>query len=641
MRERNPKDFFEHRKAQLKDATPLIGKLRRKKVIEEICNSKFDGFYQEKIAAILEGLVSPDPDVRKIATDYLLNLENPAQKELVMALCESFLDNQNPRVLHIIRKKKFMPKFTSIYKTIEFYSAIYGVETTKKAVERLSLDEALNVLINTSNEDLKKIIIEKLNQSVTKKDLLKVLDYFKRNPHYSICQFVEKFFDQMNFKEKVLYIQYVPAMRGFEGNKEDYTKELLNKLDQSIKENPDSLDSNFALTEYEKNPYNHWLLDILKNNRNILGIKNELVLCNYFKEYKKVREIINTFTLEQLCEYFPYFVGTPMDCMFQQKIRAYIKKQNYKFDFYILKDFFQYLEENLKMDIFRMLSNYSEPTYLGFLLYQMDKITTYSTDEQKIYIHELVPYYIPMFFRLPEEKQFHLINNLPDMDFAALDFFVNMFLKMRQEELLIDFLEKMIKATKFSNDERAVIIEIILNQKPHLIEKSTILTEQKTLLINRAEKLRKLLIELEKQCSRRYIQDDTTGHNEEIDRKRALLRKEIQKIDIEKAIEILLPHYDEKNYRLKKDVKIILENTQVGYKYLIPYAFTDAIKDKDLRDFAVELMEKRIQPYVPFKPDIHMTYDNYKYVEFFLSEQEPTFKNLARLIRKCNIVVKK
>ena len=246
-----------------------------------------------------------------------------------------------------------------------------------------------------------------------------------------------------------------------------------------------------------------------------------------------------------------------------------------------------------------------------------------------------------MFFRLPASEQERIINELPSIDFACLDFLINQFLKIRSEEHVVMVFEKLLKIEKFTDEERAVIIEIIINQRVSIIEKSDIIKRQKLILDAKVDKLNKLLAELEKQCSRRYLRDDTTGHNAEIDRKRALLRKEIQKIDLEKSIEILLPHYNEKNYRLKRDIRTILENTQVGYKILVPIAFTSGMEDKDLRDFSVYLLEKRIQPYVPFKPDIEMTYDHYKYVEFFMSEQDPIFKNLARLIRNCNILVKR
>jgi hypothetical protein len=639
MRERNPKDFFEVRKVQLKDSTPVVGKLRRKKAIQEICNTKFDGWFDEKISAVVEGLGNDDEEIRKFAQDYLMSLDlGPANKDLVMALCDNYLKTKNNHVLHVLRRKKIKPRFSNIYDTIEFYSAVFGVEATSKAIERLSIEDSFKIMETSSNEDLKKALRDMLFLKVNQDHVSLLLELFRNQPNYCYCELIEKYFDFLSFREKVTFIQYIPAMKGYDGNREAYTNKIVSKLNQCVREKPETMDSLYAIQEYDKNPYNHWLLGLVKNNRDVLSLKDELVLCNYFKEYKKVREIIDQFTLDDTCKYFEYFVGTPLDCMFQQKIRLYIKRQNYNFNFNTLKDAFPCLEETLKLEVFRMLKNYSTPTYVGFLFHQMGRISQYTTEEQNIFLNDLIPYYIPMFFKLKPNVQQVIIRTLPDMDYVTLDFFVRVFLKSSIDMYLITFFEILISESKFTEDQKVLILEILIERRPSLFEKSRILTKYRAIYEQKIMKLERLIQELQNQCSRQYIRDDNTGHNEEIDRKRALIKRELAKIDIEKAIPLLLNHFNEKNYRLKKDVKEVLETTKVGFRYLIPYAFTDGIQDKEHRDFSVYLLEKRIRPYVPFRPEIIINYDNLKYVEFFLSEQNETFQSLARLVRKCNII---
>ncbi len=78
-----------------------------------------------------------------------------------------------------------------------------------------------------------------------------------------------------------------------------------------------------------------------------------------------------------------------------------------------------------------MLSNFSIPVFYDFVLFQIDKIANYSAEEQKLFLEEIIPFYIPMFSRLSREQQEHTIKSLPDMDVASLAFLIHSILKMR------------------------------------------------------------------------------------------------------------------------------------------------------------------------------------------------------------------
>lgn len=641
MKERNPKDYFEARILQLKDSTPIVGKIRRKKAMEEICNSKFDGWHEEKMAAVLAGLNNEEKEISIIAENYLMSLDyNSPDKNLVLILCNTFIETPNQKVVSIIRKKKYMPKFDTVFKTIEFYASVYGPDVVQKTIDKLSIPECFSILNETNNNELKSLLLKKLREIITLNDLPELMSLFEKNPNYYFYEFIDKYFEELPFHTQVFFIQRLPGLKGVSGNRQAIINQFFDRLDKCIQKEPDSIDAQFAIDEYNKSPNNNWLLDLLTKNRSFLNLKNELALCNHFKEYEKVRTILNNFNTEDLCKFYTYFAGTPLECIFQQKLRLVIKKLNYSFNFNLIKEFFHVLDESMKQETFKILANFSLPAYMDFVLYQLDKISNYSTTEKKVYLQEIIPHYILMFFKLPQADQLNTINKLSNLDYATIDFLINRILKL-QSTRIIPFLETLLQANKFSEAQELVIIEIVLNQQPDLINASELLTQQAQKYFAKVETVKKLIEELEKQCARKYTRDDKTGINEEIDRKRAILIQEIQKIDIEKNIEILLPHYSEKNYRLKKDVRKILETTKVGYRYLIPFALAPAMQDKDIRDFAVELLDKRIRPYVPFYPDINMNPDNYKYVEIFFSEQEALFKELARILKKCNLVVKR
>ena len=641
-RERNPKDFYENRVLQLQNNTPLFGKRIRRKVIEEICQTKFVGWYSEKISALAVGLNHPDKDVSTIAENYLLDIDkDETELKLISSLCEYYVESKDPRILKIIRKKNYTTTFDNTFKKVEFDCSVHGIENCQQTIVDLSIEDSFKILQHSSIPELKEAIQKSLHEKITPENLNSIFDLFMADLHYSYCEYIDKHITYLTFAQKIQYIQKILSIRGFDGSKESLMKMHINNLHLEIKQNPSMVDAHLAIKEFQESMFNDWILELLVKNRPILGINNELALCNHFKEYDKVRDMLMKFSLEELCLYYPYFVDTPIECMFAQKLRMAIKKQSYNFNFNLLKNFFEKIEENLKIEIFKMLSNFSIPVFYDFILFQIDKIANYSPEEQKIFLEEIIPFYIPMFSRLNREQQENTIKNLPDMDPASLAFLIHSILKMRVKVNMITYLEKLFTVPKFGEDKKLIITEILINHRPEVFEESEILAAYKPVYEEKIEEVYLLLGQLEYQCGRQYLRDDRTGHNEDIDRCREQLIKEIKKVDLEKVIEILLPHYSEKNYRLKRDVKKILLGTKVGYRYLIPYALTSAVQDKDLRDFAATLLKDRITPYLPFKPTIKVKRQNQRYIELFIGEKDLNLRELAKCLLRCNIETEK
>lgn len=651
-RERNPREYFQARILQLNNQTPVFGKMVRKKVITEICFSSFSGFYAEKIAAIAAGLNHKDSDIRKIAEEYLLGLEdetdtesihrNKAHKELINELCEYYVETKDIRILKIIRQKNYISEFDCIFKKIIFEYGVYGFEQAKTLIDQLSLAELFKLLQLTDIDEITRYINNHLRNTLTETNLNEMFDLFLQDNHSCYCEYLNKFFSQLSFKQKLNYIDYLPRTKHYEGNKEALVNTLIRQTHEDIKKDPSIVDARYALQKLKETPFNEWILDLLVKNRPLLSIENDLALCNHFKEYDKVRDYIKDFSLEDLCKNYPYSINTPIECMFAQKLRMTIRKQNYQFNFFLIQNFFNMIEENLKVEVFKLLSNFSTPVFYDFVLYQMDKITSYSKEEQRIYLEEIIPFYIPMFARLPGEKQLDTINKLPDLNFATLDFYINSILNMVSKKNMITYLEKLITSNKFTEHQKLVITEIIIHQKPELIELSNVLNGEYIIKYEKQiENLKTLITDLEKECLKNYIRDDRSGHNESIDKQRDYLCNEIIKRDFETTIEMLLPYYNEDNYRMKRDIKKILSKTSIGYRILIPFALTSGMEDKDRRNFAVVVLEKRIQPYIPFHPTINIKREHLRYVDFFASEEEVVFRNLSNHMKQCKLVPQK
>lgn len=637
-RERNPKDFYANRVLQLNNSTPFFGSMVRKKVVEEICNTRFVGWYSEKIDALVAALNNDDKNVKSIAENYLLSLDtNEQDAELIQCICEHYIETRDAALLRVIRKKKYNTQFDDHFKQIEFECSVFGLENTMKTIHNLTLEKAFNILKKTEIPDLKKFILHHLRDRITVEDIPEIFQLFLQDYNYCYCEFIAKFYEQLSFEDKIIYIENIPKLKDYQGNKEALLYKEIGRLNADIKANPGLVDAHFLIKRASESIFNDWMIDILVKNRPLLSMKNELAICNYFKEYDKVRDYLMQFNLEQLCIYYPSFVGTPIECMFAQKLRMAIKKFNYNFNFNMIKDFFDRIEENLKIEIFKMLSNFSTPQYYDFVLFQLNKIANYSKEEQRIYLEEIIPFYIPMYSRLPQELQIKTIENLPDLDFAALTFYVHSILQMKVQRNIIVNIENLLSVDRLKEEQKLVVFEMVNNQMPSLLNHSEIIASYKTIYETKLEEMMLMLGELEYQCSRQYVRDDRSGHNKDIDEQRKRLITEIQNIDLEKSIELLLPHYDEKNYRLKRDVKTILMGTKVGYRILIPYALTSAMENRDLRDFAVELLNCRIQPYLPFRPKIKMHRDHYRYVELFLSEKDLIFRELAKSLKRCDI----
>lgn len=651
-RERNPREYFQARILQLNNQTPVFGKMVRKKVITEICSSSFSGFYAEKIAAIAAGLNHKDGDVQKIAEQYLLSLEeevetdsvhkNKTTKELINSLCEYYIETKDLRILKIIRQKKYISEFDCIFKKIEFEYGVYGFENAKKLINELTIANFFTLLQRTNTDEIIKYTNNHLRNIINETHLNELYDLFMLDNHACYCEFINKYFSQLTFEQKINYLDYIPRTKHYDGNKEVLINTLIRQTHEDIKADPSIVDARYALQKLKETPFNEWILDLLVKNRPLLNIDNDLALCNHFKEYDKVRDYLQNFTLEELCKYYPYSIDTPLECMFAQKLRMAIRKQNYKFNFFLLQDFFEKIEENLKVEVFKLLSNFSTPVFYDFVLFQMNKITSYSAEEQRIYLEEILPFYIPMFGRLPGEKQKDTINKLPDLNFATLDFYINSILNMISKKNMTHYLEALITSSRFNEHQKLVITEIILQQKPELIELSTVLNGEYVIKYEKQiENLQTLIDDLAKECLKKYIRDDRSGHNETIDKQRDFLCNEIIKRDFEAAIEMLLPYYNEDNYRMKRDIKKILSKTAIGYRILIPFALTSGMEDKDKRNFTVEVLEKRLQPYIPFHPTIHIKRDHLRYVELFSSEDDITFRNLSKNMKQCKLIPQK